>query len=100
MSVSVKSSRRSLDTFRSRARYADDPDRREINTRDACPSVDGQPDLTRVLRTKAMNAKRRQEAKHSFRHALRDLCERVMLRRLGRCQRVKAAADSGQFPLA
>jgi hypothetical protein len=64
-----------------RARDPHNPDRREVHARDAGAPVDGEPNLTRILCTEAVEAERSEQAEDALRHAPRDLGQRVVLSR-------------------
>jgi hypothetical protein len=53
----------------------------EVDTRDAGPTIDGQPHLTRVLGTKAVEPESGEQTEHGLGDALGDLSKRVVFAR-------------------
>ena len=74
-----------------------DPNGREVDARDAGAPIDGKPYLSRMLRTEAMEAQRREQAEHALRHAPRDLGEGVVLRRFDGGKGVKPTAHAREI---
>ena len=87
-----------VDTGRqSRAGDPHEADRRELHSRNASPSINGQPYFSRVLSTHPVKAESRQEADDALRNSLGYLCQGVVLGRLLSRNGVKAPAHAGQL---